>query len=486
MKNSNTSFFRRGKCTTTGVLASVLFVFLLRAPSSDGQSPQAPSTENPQKVLTCSVADGFTIASVGDLIVARPISEIQDENFAAAMKIIREADVGFGNMEGTLIDIRHFGGYPQAEYGGMWLIGVPQIAKDLRMMGFKIVSRANNHSTDWGLEGMRETDRALDEAGVVHAGTGENRALAHAARFLDTSRGRIGVVSMASSFTPISPSMSELGEAPGRPGINALRTKQFALVTQEMMMNLRKIRDAQPKGSIYPPPPGEAEKPNELELFGMRYRVANGTGFSYEMNFVDLPEILASIRQGKENSDFVIATIHAHEPGNWSDQPADFLVTLAHDTIDSGADAFIGHGPHQLRGIEIYKGKPIFYSLGNFFFEIDQQAPVARDMYEAYKQDPNKLTDHELNEIFLKRYFDGEIWYQSVIAVSRFEQGQVSEIRLYPVELGFAIRGADRGVPRLAPPAVASAILERLQRLSQPFHTEINIEDNVGIIRLAK
>jgi Putative enzyme of poly-gamma-glutamate biosynthesis (capsule formation) len=59
---------------------------------------------------------------------------------------------------------------PQAEFGGVWIIGTPGVARDLKSIGFDIMSRANNHATDWGLEGMRQTNRALDEAGIVHAG----------------------------------------------------------------------------------------------------------------------------------------------------------------------------------------------------------------------------------------------------------------------------------------------------------------------------
>src|SRR6185295_3443500 len=68
-------------------------------------------------------------------------------------------------------------------------------------------------------------------------------------------------------------------------------------------------------------------------------------------------------------------TIHAHQgpivAQQWlfEDLPPDFLVELAHKAIDNGADAFVGHGPHVLRGVEIYKGKPIFYGLGEFFYQ---------------------------------------------------------------------------------------------------------------------
>ncbi len=455
------------------------------APDQSQTAKQQASPEQ-QRDLACGIADGFTLASVGDLIIVHPESMLNDPEFQAALKILRQAEVTFGNMETSLLDIRRFRGYPQAEYGGMWLIGPPFVAKDVRAMGFGLMSRANNHSTDWGVEGMRETDRALDEAGIVHAGTGENRAAARAARFLNVPSGRAALVSMASSYMPISAAMPMLGEAPGRPGLNALRTKAYVIVTDEMMKGLRKIREAQPKESIEPPPADQKENPNELELFGIRYRVGKQTGFSFEMDKIDLQENLKSIRQGKENSDFLAATIHGHEPGNWSEEPADFLPVLAHQTIDAGADAFIGHGPHQLRGIEIYKGKPIFYSLGNFFFQVSIQEPVALDMYEMFGKDPATLTDHEFNDIFLKKYFQGAVWTESVIAVSRFEKGQVAEIRLYPVELGIGLRDADQGVPRIAPPDVARRILERLQRLSQPYHTVITIEENVGIIRPTK
>ncbi|MET2833041.1 CapA family protein [Mesorhizobium shangrilense] len=66
-------------------------------------------------------------------------------------------------------------------------------------MGFNMLSRANNHTLDWGLEGMQETSRALDENGTIHAGAGENLAQAGAARFSETSRGGVALVSFCCS-----------------------------------------------------------------------------------------------------------------------------------------------------------------------------------------------------------------------------------------------------------------------------------------------
>src|SRR5204863_4244484 len=109
--------------------------------------------------------------------------------------------------------------------------------------------------------------------------------------------------------------------------------------------------------------------------FGLWYKVGTPGTRSFEMNPADLREILRSIRNGKYLSEFMIATCHCHQgpilAQQWlfEDQIPDFLPALARATIDNGADMFVGHGPHVLRGIEIYKGKPIFYGLGEFFYQ---------------------------------------------------------------------------------------------------------------------
>ena len=138
--------------------------------------------------------------------------------------------------------------------------------------------------------------------------------------------------------------MDPLGEMKGRPGLSALRASPYLFVTKEELEQLRRIRDAQPQGPVGPAyqVPDE-EEDAELTLFGVRYKVGDRRGWEYDMNENDLQEILHAIGNAKRNSDFVVATIHAHEPGNWSDLPAEFLVDLAHKAIDAGADQFVGH-----------------------------------------------------------------------------------------------------------------------------------------------
>jgi len=75
---------------------------------------------------------------------------------------------------------------------------------------------------------------------------------------------------------------------------------------------------------------------------------------------------LESIREAKENSDFVVVFVHwGVERNNY---PENYQKIFAQNYIDAGADAVIGCHPHVMQGLEFYKGKPIAYSLGNFWF----------------------------------------------------------------------------------------------------------------------
>jgi poly-gamma-glutamate capsule biosynthesis protein CapA/YwtB (metallophosphatase superfamily) len=474
-------------------LIVVLAAIVLGLRPAPAQQP--PMAAKPQAGLPCRVADGFTLAAVGDVISSDALAGLPDNPFRAVTGLLKNADVAYGNLENSLIDLAKFPGYPQAESGGAHLIGSPALAQDMRKLGFNVMSRANNHSADWGIEGMRATDEAADAAGIVHAGTGYNLADARAARYLQTSKGRVALISMATTVTPMSAASDPLGRIPGRPGVNVLRVTPSWVVSSEMMAGLKKMHDALPAALLKEEetirrvmqPEAKAapeEVPTTMTLAGVNYRVGEqAVRFAYDMNKDDLREILKAVRQGKQNSDFLIATIHAHEPENWSEEPADFLPVLAHAVIDAGADAFVGHGPHRLRAIEIYKGKPIFYSLGNFVFQQAIQEPMPPDVYESLQADPAAVTDHELIDKGLQGWFDSPVWYRSIVAVSRFEQGRLAEIRLHPIDLGYSAAPTGQGVPRLAGPEVARAILEELRRLSKPFGTTLEVENGTGIIR---
>ncbi|MCK1676474.1 CapA family protein [Bradyrhizobium sp. 150] len=427
-----------------------------------------------------NVADGFTMVAVGDLIVSSPLTKDQESGFGLVVKILRDADVTFGNLETNVFDLQASKGSPQAEAGG--LISVPEVGPDLKTMGFNVVSRANNHALDWGLEAMRETSRVLNQNGIVHAGVGENLAQAGAARFLETARGRVALVSFASTFTPLSRAADPAGEAPGRPGLNALRLAKSIVVPSEMIESLRRIRNALPDAAV------GRDDPDRVVLAGATYKIGEKVGYSYEADSRDGANILRNVRQGKQFSDFCIVTNHGHEPGNWSQEPPDYAQSFAHKLIDAGADAYVVHGSHLLRGIEIYKGRPIFYGVGNFIFD-NLQTTEGADMFGAYGKDPRVDTVAELTATTMVRGsgtnpgFSDAVFYESVVTVSRFEQNQLVELRLYPIELGYSKRFADRGVPRLASARQAIGILERLKKLSEPFGTQITVENGIGVVK---
>ncbi|MCF6121034.1 MULTISPECIES: CapA family protein [Mesorhizobium] len=435
--------------------------------------------------IETNVADGFTMAAVGDLLYAGPVMKGYHPGFADVLRIFDGADVQFGNLETNILDVQSKG-CPQAEYGGAYLIGAPELGSDLKAMGFNMVSRANNHTLDWGVEGMRETTRALDQNGIVHAGAGENLAQAGAARFLETPRGRVAMVSFAATFMPMARACDPAGEAPGRPGLNALRLTKSIVVPPEMLESLRRVREMLP---WYAPPPKDASR---VAIDEIVFKAGEIAGYSFEPNPRDVDDILRNVRRGKQLADFCMATNHGHEPEEFTDQPPDYEQAFARKTIDAGADAYINHAPHHVRGIEIYKGRPIFYGLGNFFNQ-DLRTPIGADMFDAHGKDPRVNTDadvtaHEMAigypypEGFIA--LSAPVYYESVISVSRYEKNQLAELRLYPIELRRTQRLANRGVPRLPPAPQAKAILERLQQLSKPFGTHVEIENEVGVIQV--
>lgn len=432
--------------------------------------------------IETNVVDDFTMVSVGDLIVTRALTSGNHPGFGEVVQLLQAADVTFGNLETNIFDIRSFSGSPQAEYGGAYHVSLPELGPDLKAMGFKMVSYANNHAFDWGLEGMRETMRVLDRNEIVYAGVGENLAQAGAARFLETERGRVALLSCATTFTPMSRACDPAGEAPGRPGVNALRLLKAVVVPREQLAKLREVRD------VLPGSKDGRTSSNMVVLAGTRYRAGDEAGYSYETNPCDVENILRNLHRGKQFSDFCIVSNHGHEPGNWSQEPADYEKAFAHQLIDAGADVYIVHGPHQLRGIEIYRGRPIFYSLGNFIMD-DLRTPVGTDMFAAYGKDPAIHTDADVTAAEMSCGYDtaaalsDPVYYESVVAVSRYEGNRLAELRLQPIELGRSERFCNRGVPRFPSAQQSRAILERLQKLSAPFGTEITIEGDVGIVR---
>ncbi|HTS24619.1 MAG TPA: CapA family protein [Bryobacteraceae bacterium] len=313
-----------------------------------------------------SIKGPFALVTIGDLLYSHPMANSPDREFQKVVELIQRGDVTIGNQEGVFFDLRTFRGQG---YGNGLLWGEGTLARDMMAMGVRMVSVANNHSTDWGPEGLLETRRLLDEAGIVHSGGGRTPQEARKAGILTTPKGRVALVSVASTFKPNAGANDAVGEVPSRPGISTLRTRKVNLVTADQMALIRKLA-TQLASPLQPAPAPDAQ---EVTFGEQLYRVSGKPGLRYEMDLYDHAGLLKAVRDAKQEADLVVFTIHAHESPTGLDddtpEPPDFLVTLFHNAVDAGADVIVGGGPHSLRGIEIYKGRPVFYGMGVFFIK---------------------------------------------------------------------------------------------------------------------
>ena len=456
-----------------------------------GGAPQGVPLLPNERELAMKIKGSFTLAGAGDLIIRTPITQLAEPGLQGLMKPMRDADVTFANMEGALLDLDTFpyGVFDAAPKGAL---------TDLKNLGVDMMSTANNHSLDADVPGLLETIRLLNEAGIVYAGTGRNLQEARAAHFLNSPKGVIGLVSTFSVDPTSGPSPASTsgatyrnGNTGGRAGLNPLRVNVTYTVTQEQIDSLRQVRDSvlARRGEVFAPvPPAPANEPKDrLTLFGQRYVVGPKPGDTHwEMNQGDLREILRSIKQAKQSSDFVIATIHCHQ-GNYAFQTytydndtPDFLVEFAHRAIDNGADVFIGHGVHTIRGVEIYKGKPIFYGTNTFIYQYTSSLPQnpGGPLTEAEEEMSPGGAAAERTSIKERM--------ESLLTESRYQDGRLVEVRVHPVDLGQdGTRPLSRlGVPFVPSQPMAQRVLEKLQRLSKPYGTTISIENGTGVIRI--
>ena len=192
-------------------------------------------------------------------------------------------------------------------------------------------------------------------------------------------------------------------------------------------------------------------------------------------------------------SDIVVLSIHAHElghdaTGDWNlEAAAEFIQPVARRMIDAGVDIVVGHGPHLLRGMEIYNGKPIFYSLGNFIGQNELVERLPADSYEQFRVDRNQTP----SKVFLQRTqndtrsfpSDSRFW-ESLVPVCQFDGRRLTGIELHPVSLGLGEAVHRRGRPRLAEGDHAQAILQRFAALSEPYGTRLPIDGSIARVQL--
>jgi poly-gamma-glutamate capsule biosynthesis protein CapA/YwtB (metallophosphatase superfamily) len=429
------------------------------------------------------------VTAVGDALISRRLPEYQDDAYQGMLNLIRSADVAFFNMEIVLSD---YEGSPVVESGGANISTDPRVAGVLCDMGFNLTAFANNHTLNYGEYACLRTLEILRQYDIVCAGAGRNLAEARMPAFLETLNGRVGLMGCASTFGVGQHAGAQTGAVAGRPGLNPQRYDRIFMVDQEHYDAIKRIADRTgaekwrqwrvDMGFGRPP-----KREGELVLADRSFMVGDEFDMRTEPHEADLKGNTKSVSDAAGMSHLTIASIHAHEPKTEMWLPADFIIDFAHACVDAGADMVVGHGPHMLRGLEIYNGKPIFYSLGNFIFQHEYVLRVAADDYASLDADPSLSPPEVFRHISAddtRSFIANDRYWESVLPIVTFEDRRLTSISLHPLTLGPGQPWPDRGTPRLADPEHGAEILAWMSELSRPYGTGMSVRDGVGYVDL--
>jgi len=437
--------------------------------------------------------NGFTMALTGDSLITMKLSVHTDPPFLKMIDLIRGADVAFTNLEMLFHDYEP---YASTESGGTYMRADPAIIKEIVWAGFDMVARANNHAGDYGVEGARLTTKYVAAAGLAQAGWGESLREAREARYLDTDKGRVALISTASTFPDQSRAGVSWGDTRARPGLNPLRFTTTQIVTKEQFEAIRSALTAagvstggRGGGAGEGAPAAPRQNANEMTVFGRRFAIGDKPGTRSEPLKEDVDGMAAVVRNASKQADYTIVNSHTHEGGTERYYPPEFFVTFAHAMIDAGADVVTASGPHVLRGIELYKGKPILYGLGDFVFENEtllrqppeNYAPLGMTLESG--AGVGEFNDRRSNNDTIGFPADPRIW-ESVIAMPKFDGKQLTELKLYPISLGYKKPRPRRGWPMLATAELGKKIIDDLVKFSAPFGTTIEFRDGIGVVRI--
>lgn len=253
----------------------------------------------------------------------------KNKPLAAIAKEVRAADLAYANLEVPLTTATTKTPRKTAEQirrkSQFVLKSEPAHARHLADVGFDLLSLGNNHSMDFGPTGLREMTKALDQAKLAYSGAGEN--LVEATRPVVRKVGdlRVGMISYM-SFVDDSSNWATWPATKDAPGL-------AALAFQGKMDNQKQAR------------------------------------------------VKAIVREAKASCDFLIVAMH------WGVErttvPTRYQVSLGRAFIDSGADVVVGAHPHRLQGGEVYKGKPILYSMGNLISPLPGETGLARLTFDG-------------------------------------------------------------------------------------------------------
>lgn len=426
--------------------------------------------------------------AVGDALI-QEVYTADYEGVQPVIDYIKKGDARFANLETTLNKKEDVHGNQFS--GGSYLRAEPEALDTTLSYGFNMLSFNNNHVMDFGYEGLLSTLDVLDASGVPHTGVGRDLPEASKPVYLETENGKVALISVCSSFGPAAFAGNPSPHFQGRPGVNGLRVKMHLIVTPEQLKAIQEIGELSginARHIINRKDGYTAELPEGMaELDAMKFSVGEKPETVYEIDKRDLERVKASIAEAKKNADYVLVSLHNHQiEGGDKENVPKFIEDFCHMCIDCGAHAVIGHGPHLIRAMEIYKKRPIFYSLGDFILQLNSIPAAPADFYENYG-----LTGKESIETLLDTRSAGGkkgLMYvremlETFIPYWEMENGELTKLELLPVELGFDL---DVKHPHRGKPVATSdmSFMERLQKLSAPYGVKMHFEDSKAIVEL--
>jgi hypothetical protein len=282
--------------------------------------------------------------------------------------------------------------------------------------------------------------------------------------------GTVALVAMASDFVPYGRASYSRADQRGRPGLNPLSVirERVFLWPGRIVNRLRALARF------------IGRRPTKVEAapFRLGFHFI-GSARSWRVVPSDLEANLAAISEAASNAEIVVASVHAHGQGPW-------LEDFARQAIERGAHMVFVHGQHRILGIELYRGRPIFYSMGDFVYEVEHISRFPAEEYARLGLAPDatlsdwKAAKRKRGLPRKRRVFEG---FTTSICVSG---GRVSQIRLIPTDLQFDAGGEDRGRPQLASPELGRRIVETVAQRSRRYGTSIryDAETNRGEVAL--
>ncbi len=246
------------------------------------------------------------------------------EPFRKILAELQAADVLVGNLECCLSHARR-------AHASEGFFADPAVGGEaLKLARFHAVGIANN--VNYGAANITTSIARLDEIGVLHTGAGSNLAAARAPAIVARNDLRVGMLQRSSVYWPTDHEAFD-----DAPGIAVLRGHTAYQV---------------PMGRLHPGLP-PANRP------GIPPVIVTWADPAY------LAELCNDIAALRPQVDILVASCH------WGlgREPLQYMTEIGHAAIDAGADVVIGHGPHHSLPVELYKGRPIYYGLGNFCFK---------------------------------------------------------------------------------------------------------------------